>query len=171
MTPEENKARVREILARVKLLAAEYYRLTGRPLGVTGEVGEWAVADQLNMTLASVRETGFDALRGEEKVQIKTRAKDSKFRNLGRMSRISVEKSCHTVMLAILDIESLDLNEIWEAPFAEVVKALNQPGSKARERGQLSVSKFKSFARKIWDRTEGKRGETVERRVYTAGVG
>lgn len=32
--------RVREILATVKPLAAEYYRLTGKPLGVTGEVAE-----------------------------------------------------------------------------------------------------------------------------------
>jgi hypothetical protein len=36
---ETNEARrVREILAAVKPLAAEYYRLTGKPLGVTGEV-------------------------------------------------------------------------------------------------------------------------------------
>jgi hypothetical protein len=32
--------RVREILATVKPLAAEYYQLTGKPLGVTGEVAE-----------------------------------------------------------------------------------------------------------------------------------
>jgi GNAT superfamily N-acetyltransferase len=37
-------SRVREILATVKPLAAEYYRLTGKPLGVTGEVAEYVAA-------------------------------------------------------------------------------------------------------------------------------
>jgi hypothetical protein len=46
MTAEDIE-RVREILATVKLLAAEYYRLTGKPLGVTGEVAEYVAADKL----------------------------------------------------------------------------------------------------------------------------
>src|SRR5450759_1456051 len=45
----ENEARVREILATVKPLAAEYYRLTGKPLGVTGEVAEDVAAEILGM--------------------------------------------------------------------------------------------------------------------------
>ena len=36
---------VRAILATVKPLAAEHYRLTGKPLGVTGEVAEYVAAD------------------------------------------------------------------------------------------------------------------------------
>lgn len=35
---DSQAARLREILAQVRVLAAEYYRLTGKPLGVTGEV-------------------------------------------------------------------------------------------------------------------------------------
>jgi hypothetical protein len=42
-------ALVREILARVKPLAAEYYRLTGKPLGVTGEVAEYVAAETLGL--------------------------------------------------------------------------------------------------------------------------
>ena len=42
-----NEARVREILAKVKPLAVEYYRLTGKPLGVTGEVAEYVAAEIL----------------------------------------------------------------------------------------------------------------------------
>lgn len=36
----DGTGRVREILAAVKALGAEYYRLIGKPLGVTGEVAE-----------------------------------------------------------------------------------------------------------------------------------
>jgi hypothetical protein len=47
--------RVREILAMVKPLAAEYYRLTGKPLGVTGEVAEYVAAETLGLVLADAR--------------------------------------------------------------------------------------------------------------------
>ncbi|MDD4617114.1 MAG: hypothetical protein PHW76_08415, partial [Alphaproteobacteria bacterium] len=43
---------------------------------------------------------------------------------------------------------TLDLREMWEAPFAAVVECLNKPGSKARERGALGVPTFKRLAKK-----------------------
>ncbi len=70
--------RVREILAAVKPLAAEYYQLTGKPLGVTGEVAEYVVAELLGLELAPPRTPGYDAIRhtpgGPQRVQIKGRA-------------------------------------------------------------------------------------------------
>lgn len=68
------EARVREILATVRPLAAEFYRLTGKPLGVTGEVAEYIAAERLGLTLAPARTVGYDALRGSERIQIKGRA-------------------------------------------------------------------------------------------------
>src|SRR5271166_5200400 len=55
-----NEARVRNILAKVKPLAAEYYRLTGKPLGVTGEVAEYVAAQLLGLQLAPPRTKGYD---------------------------------------------------------------------------------------------------------------
>ena len=46
---DPKEARVKQILATVKPLAAEYYRLTGKPLGVTGEVAEYIAAEVLNL--------------------------------------------------------------------------------------------------------------------------
>jgi hypothetical protein len=71
MRAEDNEARVREILKAVKPLAAEYYRLTGKPLGVTGEVAEYVAAETLGLALAPARTAGYDALRGTERIQIK----------------------------------------------------------------------------------------------------
>lgn len=72
------RQRIEEILSEVKPLAAEYYRLTGKPLGVTGEIAEYLAADILGLELAPPRTAGFDALRlgpdGKERVQIKARA-------------------------------------------------------------------------------------------------
>ena len=53
----------REILAEVKVLEAEYYQLTGKPLGVTGEVAEFEAADKLRLKLAGPRTKGYDATR------------------------------------------------------------------------------------------------------------
>jgi hypothetical protein len=46
--------RVREILKAVKPLAAEYYQLTKKPLGVTGEVAEYVAADLLACHLIQI---------------------------------------------------------------------------------------------------------------------
>lgn len=39
---------------------------------------------------------------------------------------------------------------MWEAPFAAVAARLAVPGSKARARGALGVSEFKSVAHLVW---------------------
>ena len=65
--PRETSAdahRLREILATAKRLAVEYYQLTGKPLGVTGEVAEYVAAETLGLKLAPPRTHGYDALRG-----------------------------------------------------------------------------------------------------------
>lgn len=54
-------------------------------------------------------------------------------------------------MLVLMDIETLDPVEIWEAPFPAVAERLAEPSSRARnERGALAVADFKRLGRKIW---------------------
>jgi hypothetical protein len=47
--------RVRDILAAAKQLAVEYYALTGKPLGVAGEVAEYVAVQTLGLELAIAR--------------------------------------------------------------------------------------------------------------------
>jgi hypothetical protein len=115
-----NEARVREILATVKPLGAEYYRLTGKPLGVTGEVVEYVAAETLGLTLVPARTVGYGALRGEERIQIKGRAYGAKAKPGQRMSRIKLDAPCDTVLLVLLDNATLEAHEMWEAPYASV---------------------------------------------------
>ncbi len=70
--------RVIELLGSAKSIAKEYYALTGRPLGVTGEVAEYEAARILEVKLADVRQVGYDATRsrpdgGVDRLQIKGR--------------------------------------------------------------------------------------------------
>ncbi|HQT90319.1 MAG TPA: hypothetical protein PK677_17600 [Acidiphilium sp.] len=146
--------RVREILAAVKPLAAEYYRLTGKPLGVTGEVAEYVAAETLGLLLADARTPGYDAIRqtpgGPQRIQIKGRAYGDDAKPGQRISRIKTDAACDAVLLVLLDTKTLDAREMWEAPFTAVAARLTVPGSKSRDRGALSVSEFKRMARKVW---------------------
>ena len=147
-------ARVRAILAEVKPLAAEYYRLTGKPLGVTGEVAEYVAAELLDLELAPPRTAGDDAIRragqGAERIQVKGRAYGEDAKPSQRLGIIKRGADCDFVLLVLLDNRTLEVREMWEAPYFDVEKQLNMPGSKARERGALGVGEFKRIARKVW---------------------
>jgi hypothetical protein len=151
--------RVREILATVKPLAVEYYRLTGKPLGVTGEVAEYVAAETLGLVLAPPRTPGYDATRqtpqGPERIQIKGRAYAENAKPGQRISRINTDAACDKVLLVLIDNTTLEPREMWEAPFAAVAARLAVPGSKARDRGSLKVSEFKRcMARRVWPQQE-----------------
>lgn len=147
-------ARVRAILAAVKPLAAEYYRLTGKPLGVTGEVAEYVAAELLDLDLAPPRTQGYDAIRhtahGPQRVQIKGRAYGEDAKPGQRLGTIKRGAPCDTVLLVLLDNRTLDPREMWEASYQDVEARLNVPGSNARDRGALGVSEFKRLAVKVW---------------------
>lgn len=147
--------RVKEILASVKPLAAEYYRLTGKPLGVTGEVAEYVVAEKLKLTLVPPRTSGHDAIRktakGDERIQIKGRAFGETSKRSQRVGSIKAGAACDKVILVLLENTTLEPVGMWEATYREVIDHLETPGSRARnERGSMSVSAFKRIAQPIW---------------------
>ncbi len=154
MTENPDAHRVREILATVKPLAAEYYRLTGKPLGVTGEVAEYIAAELLGLELAPPRTVGYDAIRqtqeGPVRIQIKSRAYGDDAKPGQRLGTIKQGAACDTVLLVLLDNRTLEPREMWEAPYVVVAERLGLPGSKARARGALGVSEFKKLAGMIW---------------------
>ena len=151
--PSDAAKRVGEILDAVKPLAAEYYQLTGKPLGVTGEVAVAVAAHLLGLELAVARTAGYDAVRtspaGPIRIQIKGRAfgEASKSQRLGAIKRGA---ACDIVMLVLLDNRTLEAREIWEAPVDAVMDRLDVPGSKARQRGALGVREFKRLGIKTW---------------------
>lgn len=154
MTENAQARRVREILAAVKPLAAEYYQLTGKPLGVTGEVAEYVAAELLCLELAPPRTKGYDAVRqtpaGPVRVQIKGRAYGEKANRSQRLGTIKRDADCDTVLLVLLDNLTLEPREIWEASYRDVKNRLAVPGSKSRERGALGVPEFKKLAERVW---------------------
>jgi hypothetical protein len=146
--------RVLEILQQVKKLAQEYRALTGKPLGVTGEVAEYEAARLLGLELTAARHEGYDALERANGVirtlQIKGRCLQPGSKPGQRLGRIDVRKDWDAVLMVLLDA-NLEAVEIYEADRVAVLEALSAPGSKARnERGALGINKLKAIGRLRW---------------------
>lgn len=142
--------RVKDLLGNVKELAREYYTLTGRPLGVTAEIAEYEAALLLGLELAPVRQPGYDAIRetasGRTLLQIKGRRIPAGANSGQRVGRIDLEGEWDAVLLVLLD-ETFEATAIYEAGRPAITSAIQTPGSRARNRGQLGVGLFKALAR------------------------
>ena len=149
---------VLDILAEAKRLAQEYRRLTGKPLGIAGEVAEFEAARILGVKLTVARQEGYDATEvagGQtRRLQIKGRVILPGSKPGQRLGGIKVGKPFDAVLMVLLD-EKFDATDIYEAEREAVVHALAEPGSKSRnERGALSISKLKTIGRLRWKRDE-----------------
>ena len=146
-----------EILKEAKVLARRFYRLTGKPLGVTGEVAEYEAA-RLGLLLHPARQAGYNATEalkdGVARIQIKGRCILNPLKITGRMGAIDLRQPFDTVLLVLLDSE-FNAFAMYEASRAMVEAALTLPGSKARnERGALAIRQFMSIANLRWTRHE-----------------
>ncbi len=96
-------SRVMEILGEAKKLAQEYYALTGKPLGITGEVAEYEAARILGIELTPVRQAGYDAVEHGRTLQIKGRCLLPSSKPGQRLGRIDVTKEWDAMLLVLLD--------------------------------------------------------------------
>ncbi len=145
--------RILEVLRAAKTLAQEYRQLTGKPLGITGEVAEYEAARLLGVELTAARQAGYDATEVRDgvvrRLQIKGRCllPDAK---QGQVGSIDIEKEWDAALLVLLD-GNFDATVIYEADREAIIAALTAPGSKARnDRWALAVTKFRSIGRRRW---------------------
>jgi hypothetical protein len=151
--PPQNLNEVGELIGAAKKIARRYRDLTGRPLGITGEVAEYEACRLLSLELADVRSPGYDALRRVDgsaiRLQIKARVLANEKAG-GRMGSIDTTKEWDAVLLVILSVD-FETIAIYEAPRAFVIAAIEKPGSKARnERHALSVQQFRAISTRVW---------------------
>lgn len=122
---------------------------------MTGEIAEFVAVETFpELVLADARTEGFDAKRGNEKIQIKGRALSAGAISNHRISRIKLGADCDVVMLVILDRETLKPSEIWEAPYSKIQELLQKSDSKARARGSLSIGEFRKRAVQVWPKRD-----------------
>lgn len=152
---------IMQLLGDAKALAQRYRTLTGKPLGITGEVAEFEAARLLNLELTGARQAGYDAIRTQDgkphRLQIKGRCILPGAKPGQRIGRIDIEKAFDGVLLVLMD-ECFNATAIYEAHRMAIIEALTAPGSRSRnERGALGVRKFISISRCVWKREEQER--------------
>jgi hypothetical protein len=152
-----NNKQILLLLGKAKKLARKYYELTGKPLGVTGEVAEYEAARILGIQLTPARQAGYDAIeiigKFKKKLQIKGRCLQKNPKPGQRLGPIKIDKDWDAVLMVLLDYK-FEATEIYEAKRSAIIAALAEPGSKMRnERGALGVSKFKSIGILRWKKS------------------
>lgn len=153
--PDPTAEELAQLAVEAKRVARRYYQLTGKPLGVTGEIAELEAARLLNLRLADARQAGWDAIGTrsdgtEERLQIKGRWLVNGYKPSARIGALDAHDDFDAVLLVLLD-EALDVRSIHRLGRAEVTQLLNEPGSKARnERGMLSLGTFVNKATTVW---------------------
>lgn len=142
---------IAEILERAKTVAVDYYRLTGKPLGITGEIGEYVAARHLCLELVDARTPGYDATDSQgRRIQVKARSIPNVKRLSGQVGSIRLEHDWDVVVLVLMD-KLFEPLAIYEADRPAIETALTNPGSRARnERGSLAITKFISIGRQVW---------------------
>lgn len=144
---------LRPVIRAATRIARRYRDVTGKPLGITGEVGEFVAADLLGVRLAEARQPGYDGIAHDgHSVQIKARCISPDSKASQRLGSIKLDHKWDTVMLVLMDT-SFEPIAIYEAPRTAIKRELTKPGSKARnERGALSIGKFKAISSLVWSR-------------------
>ena len=156
LPPDDERAQLSELVEQAKRLAVRYRQLTGKPLGITGEIAECEAAAILGMDLHAARTAGYDATEMRDgvtvQVQIKGRVIHNPKKISGRVGAIDLRQPFDVVQLVLLD-SYLNAFAIYEAERPAVEALLTRPGSKARnERGSVGIAQFKAIARLRWAR-------------------
>jgi hypothetical protein len=116
MTPEHDPSgRILEVLRAAKSLAQEYRRLTGKPLGITGEVAEYEAARLLGVELTPAWQAGYDATEVRDgvvrRLQIKGRCLLPNCKPGQRVGSIDIEKEWDAALPVLLN-ENFDATAI-----------------------------------------------------------
>jgi len=134
-------------------LAAQYRVATGKPLGISSEIAVHDVIRIMQLKPAENPQAGYDAIgtgvREGRRIQIKGRTISDEAKSNQRIGQIKVEQDWDSVMLVLLD-EQYEPLEIYEAQREQILQAVANTSTKRRNRGALSVAKFKHLGQLVW---------------------
>ena len=147
--------RAADLANKAATIAQEYRALTGRPLGITGEVGELRAAQLLGLELAEARAPGFDACEildgGKIFYQIKTRCQLADSARSQRTGRFKLTAGWDRALLVLLN-DAFEATQIFEIEREKIEVLMTTSKSRAIQLGALSTSWFKKHGRLRWAR-------------------
>ena len=151
---------VDKLISEARRLAADYRRLTGKPLaGVSGEIAQHDAARLMNLEICDPAVGGYDAIghgsREGKRIQIKGRAIFDEGKSGQRIGQLKIDQEWDSIMLVIMD-ENLEPYEIYEADREDILDAFEDGStSKRSKRGAMSVARFKIIGRLVWTLENG----------------
>ena len=145
---------VDKLMLEARKLAAQYRMATGKPLGISNEIAVHDVIRLMHLKPAVDPHCGYDAVgtgsREGRRIQIKGRTVSSGEAKSGqRIGQIKTDQAWDSVMLVLMD-EQYEPLEIYEAERQVIIDAVQKTSAKRRNRGALSLAKFKNIAQRVW---------------------
>ena len=127
------------ILERATQAVIEYYQLTAKKLGISGEYGGFVAAERLGPGLAIARTTGYDATDSAGwRTQINARSIQREKKFVGQqLGSIRLNQERDVVLLVVMD-ELFYLCWMFEEERPAIEEALKTSGSRGRnQQGSL----------------------------------
>lgn len=149
---------VDKLIEQARQLAADYKRMTDKPLpGVSNEIAEHDAAKLIGLELCKDRSAGFDAERiastGPQRIQIKARTIFNDNYRGQRLGQLKLDKEWDSVVLVLMNDDYMPV-EIFEAARHDIFDNLNDNSGRMK-RGAMSVAKFRNIATLVWTQEEG----------------
>ncbi|MGD9604190.1 MAG: hypothetical protein AB7O21_16245 [Gammaproteobacteria bacterium] len=142
---------VDKLMAEARRLAAEYRRVTGKTLPLSGEIAVSDAARLLGLAVATAPDAGFDASRGEgdqcERFLIKARVVFDEQKGAHRLGELKLERPWDTLLVVLMNAD-YETVEIYAVPRDGVAAALADGA--AGRKGTLSVPRVKIIGRRVW---------------------
>ncbi len=146
-----NPYAVDKLMAEARRLAAEYRRVTGKTLPLSGEIAVNDAVRLLGLTRTDNPDCGYDAVRTDgdsiENFLIKARVIFNEQRGAHRLAELKFDKPWHTLLLVLMDA-AYETVEIYALP-REIALTQVSDGKKT----SLTVPRVKIVGSRVWART------------------
>lgn len=149
-----------KLIAETRRLAADYRRATGKSLAVSSEIARHDACVQLQLEPVSEEAaSGYDAVGKQApwkdlRIQVKGRAIFDDSKSGQRIGQLKLDKDWDAVVLVLMDEEFRPI-EMYMAMRDDVLAAMEDDNSKRRNRGAMSVAKYKHISRCVWTAESG----------------
>ncbi len=146
-----------KLMAEARRLAAEYRRMTGKTLPLSGEIAINDAVRLLGLEATNASDAGYDAFRGTgeaaERFVIKARVVFDEQKGAHRLAELKLDKPWDTLLLVLLDA-SYETLEIYAVAREQVAAALANGRPNANKKATLSVPRIKIIGTQVWSRAE-----------------
>lgn len=145
---------VDKLVTEARRLAAEYRRVTGKVLPLSGEIAVHDAVRLLGLLRVEDPSGGYEATAPHgsevERFQIKARVIFDAQKGAHRLGELKLDKAWDTLLLVLMDAD-YEPSEIYAVPRAVVLVAL---GDRPAKKGSLTVPKIKHIGTRAWCREE-----------------